>query len=365
MCPALACGVARDELQTWMAAGGRRRDRCRENPACAEVKAQFSEKIFAKRCDKPQRATFRDGSKTEPLRALCPCSCTDVETPEGPLEEVSCYQDEIEVQVYNFLQDVPAMLGQTSGQDLWYFGQYVKQYFLDIVFMEHGPMVGHLAHCTNRVAAAGTSHYTTLQWTLLGAPQVSSRVVRDLASRVCDRVRRAQGSISMLFTLSLVWRMLLRPFLQFFYKGTVLQAVVSVPTALIFAPLPTLFRLFASPIVRWIVFVEKELMPFLRKTSAIEDELAEDDSETAADDDADGSASKPKKKEKVERDLNKMKEALATGSGGSGGVDAQLRKRKAKKVSKADIEAEKERVLLGKGAHSKSHLCKKYPTCFQ
>lgn len=78
----------------------------------------------------------------------------DVETPEGPLEEVSCYQDEIEVQVYNFLQDVPAMLGQTSGQDLWYFVQYVKQYFLDIVFMEHGPMVGRLAlHQTFGIAS--------------------------------------------------------------------------------------------------------------------------------------------------------------------------------------------------------------------
>jgi hypothetical protein len=164
----------------------------------------------------------------------------------------------------------------------------------------------------------------------------------------------------MLFTLSLVWRMLLRPFLQFFYKGTVLQAIVSVPTALIFAPLPTLFRFFASPIVRWIVFVEKELMPFMRKTGAIEDELAEDDSETVVDDDVDPSASKqqqqqqPKKKEKVERDLDKMKEAAATGSGGGGGVDAQLRKRKAKKVNKADIEAEKERVLLGKGPHRNS-----------
>ena len=86
------CGAARDELQQSMAAGGRRRDRCREHPHCTEVKAQFSQANFAKRCDKPQRATFRDGSKTEPLRDLCPCSCMDVATPEGPLEEISCYQ---------------------------------------------------------------------------------------------------------------------------------------------------------------------------------------------------------------------------------------------------------------------------------
>ena len=86
--------------------GGRRRDRCYENPHCAEVKAQFKDKLFAKKCNKPQRATFRDGSKTELLSALCPCSCMDVQTPEGPLDEVSCYQDEIEVQVYNFLQDI-------------------------------------------------------------------------------------------------------------------------------------------------------------------------------------------------------------------------------------------------------------------
>ena len=143
--------------------------------------------------------------------------------------------------------------------------------------------------------------------------------------------------------------MLLKPFLQFFYKGTVLQAVVSVPTALIFAPLPTLFRFFASPVVRWAVFVQKELVPYLRKTGAIEDELAEDDSEAAAagSDDADDSASKkqqPKKKEKADRDLDKMREAAATSSGGGGSVDAQLRKRKAKKVSKADIEAEKVRL---------------------
>ena len=126
-----------------MKEGGRRRDRCRENPHCIQVKEQFSAKIFAKKCNQPQRATFRDGSKTDPLRDLCPCSCMDVEKQEAPLEEISCYQDEIEVLVYNFLQDVPAMLGQTSGQDLWYFVQYIKQYFLDIVFMEHGPMVGH------------------------------------------------------------------------------------------------------------------------------------------------------------------------------------------------------------------------------
>ena len=142
MCSAVRCGAARDELQQWMESGGRRRDSCRENPNCATVKNQLSDKVFAKKCGKPQRATFRDGSKTELLRDLCPCSCMDVETQEEKtLEEVSCYQDELEVHIYNFVQDIPAMLGQTSGQDLWYFVQYVKQYFLDIIFMEHGPMV--------------------------------------------------------------------------------------------------------------------------------------------------------------------------------------------------------------------------------
>ena len=182
--------------------------------------------------------------------------------------------------------------------------RYLKHYFWSIVTLEHGPM----------------------------------------------------GSISALFTLSLVWRMLLKPFLAFFYKGTVFQSVVSVPTAIIFAPLPTLFRFFATPFMRWDVFVRKELLPFLRKTGALEDELAEDEAEEgSAGGGADGEAGDPskqlqeKKKEKVERDLDKMKEAAAGGGGGGGGVDAQLRKRKAKKVSKADIEAEKERVLLGKG----------------
>ena len=104
-----------------MESGGRRRDSCRENPQCETVKAHYSEKVFAKKCDKPQASVFRDGSKTEALRELFPCSCMDVESPEGPLEEVSCYQGEIEVQIYNFLQDVPTLLGQASGQDVWYF----------------------------------------------------------------------------------------------------------------------------------------------------------------------------------------------------------------------------------------------------
>lgn len=167
----------------------------------------------------------------------------------------------------------------------------------------------------------------------------------------------------MLFTLSMIWRMLLRPFLQFFYKGTVFQSIVSVPTALIFAPLPTLFRLVASPIVRWIVFVQKELLPFLRKTGASE-ELAEDDSEVAdrGEHGADSPGNKqlqPKKKEKVERDLDKMKAAAAAGSDGG----HWLRKRKAKKVSKADVEAEKERVLLGKGSQwNNSPFCFPFAT---
>ena len=44
------------------------------------------------------------------------------------------------------------------------------------------------------------------------------------------------------------------------------MSAVSVPTALIFAPVPTIFRFFATPIVRWEVFIRKELMPLLRKS---------------------------------------------------------------------------------------------------
>ena len=99
---------------------GAQQNEARERAECVGLAPSLT-KIFAKKCDKPQASVFRDGSKTEALRELCPCSCMDVESPEGPLEEVSCYQGEIEVQIYNFLQDVPTLLGQASGQDVWYF----------------------------------------------------------------------------------------------------------------------------------------------------------------------------------------------------------------------------------------------------
>ena len=50
---------ARDTLQAWMETGGRRRDNCRENPQCESVKKHYSEKIFAKKCDKAQAEVFR------------------------------------------------------------------------------------------------------------------------------------------------------------------------------------------------------------------------------------------------------------------------------------------------------------------
>ena len=42
-----------------------RRDNCRENHQCEKIKDHYSDKLFVKKCGKPQAETFRDGSKTE------------------------------------------------------------------------------------------------------------------------------------------------------------------------------------------------------------------------------------------------------------------------------------------------------------
>lgn len=168
---------ARDELNDYLDKGGRQSN-CREHPNCVPGRKEFGEKKFLKRCSKPQSVTFRGASETETLSMLCPCSCKDFAHPEGGVDAVSCYRDMLEVQVMDFLTVLPEILGQTTGQDVWALGNTLKNHFISIVTLEAGIM----------------------------------------------------GSISSLLFLSMVWRMLLMPAMQFVYRGTVFQSIVSVPT---------------------------------------------------------------------------------------------------------------------------------------
>jgi hypothetical protein len=93
---------ARDELNDFLDHGGRNAG-CTENPNCEPVRKQIDEKDFLRRCSKPQKHTFRDGSETALLRDLCPCSCKSYEHPEGGVESISCYSTMIEVQIVEFL----------------------------------------------------------------------------------------------------------------------------------------------------------------------------------------------------------------------------------------------------------------------
>jgi hypothetical protein len=156
------------------------------------------------------------------------------------------------------------------------------------------------------------------------------------------------GTISSLLFLSMVWRMLLVPALQFFYQGTVFQSVISVPKLLVFGPIPTLYRLVASPIVRWVVFAEKELLPALGwKKGAAKPMSGEAD----ADGDADETEGGHGEASGEGGGGGSKRERTLPRSGGSGGgaMAAQLRKRGAKKETKTASEQTKEAVLLGKG----------------
>eukprot|EP01045_Picozoa_sp_COSAG04_P003664 COSAG04_NODE_151_length_22485_cov_15.968552_6_plen_124_part_00 len=118
---------------------------------------------------------------------------------------MSCYPNELEVQIYQLMEDLPIILSQASGQDVWAMLDGLKAFFLGIVTLESG----------------------------------------------------VTGSISSLLLLSMLWRIFLSPLLGFFYKGHVFQSVVSVPTAIVFAPLPTAYRLVMTPFMRWAVFLKK------------------------------------------------------------------------------------------------------------
>ena len=84
------------------------------------------------------------------------------------MEEVSCYPNELEVQIYQLMEDLPIILSQASGQDVWAMLDALKAFFLGIVTLESG----------------------------------------------------VQGSISSLLLLSMVWRILLSPLLGFFLVET-------------------------------------------------------------------------------------------------------------------------------------------------
>ena len=133
------------------------------------------------------------------------------------MEEVSCYPNELEVQIYQLMEDLPIILSQASGQDVWAMLDALKAFFLGIVTLESG----------------------------------------------------VTGSISSLLLLSMVWRIFLSPLLGFFYKGHVFQSVVSVPTAIVFAPLPTAYRLVMTPFMRWAVFLKKEMIPLLKRSGVV------------------------------------------------------------------------------------------------
>ena len=202
------------------------------------------------------------------------------------MEEVSCYPNELEVQIYQMMEDLPIILSQASGQDVWAMLDALKAFFLGIVTLESG----------------------------------------------------VTGSISSLLLLSMVWRILLSPLLGFFYKGHVFQSVVSVPTAIVFAPLPTAYRLVMTPFMRWAVFLKKEMLPLLKRSGVVDDENEQDDEEQEGED-----APSPK----PERVITAKDHSASSSSG----MEAKLKNRKKGPTtrSKAAAEIQKENNLLGKG----------------
>eukprot|EP01051_Picozoa_sp_SAG22_P000475 SAG22_NODE_13_length_33548_cov_57.167773_27_plen_221_part_00 len=167
------------------------------------------------------------------------------------------------------------------------------------------------------------------------------------------------ASISSVLTLSMLWQFILRPLIVFFGTGAVFKSFVSVPTAVVFAPVPTAYRLLAGPFVRWCVFAQTELLHGEQKhlgrkraTAAVENGGGADavsggggGGGAAAEDNAEGSEAAAT----AAPSTAGTADSVTSTSTASGAVAAQLRKRRPKKVTKENKEQQKSDVLLGRG----------------
>jgi hypothetical protein len=288
---------AKDELTGYLQGRGPSRN-CEEHSNCQPMRGRIDAEEFSQKCLLPQSKVFKKGNPKKLLTELCPCSCKEVEVSDT----ASCYAESLEAQVYDFVTlELPNLLMDTAGQD-WYdtfYGTlgYLKDYFVSIVTLEHGPM----------------------------------------------------ASISSCLMLSMMWRFLLRPIIKFFGSGDIFKAFLSVPTSVIFAPLPTAYRLFIGPFIRWEVFARTELQ---RSDPKLLKRLVRRHFQQSSDaGDAAVSTAGREKADATPEDAQTEVAAREAGpsSGLAGAVAPQLRKRRAKKQTTEQLQKTKDDVLIGRG----------------